>query len=77
MSETDTIKILEMNSNVTKNKLETMEKKFIMPDVVVDLTDETKTVEEAIADCETARQAMKQGNWFKRLTKRVKRLFKK
>ena len=33
-----------------------MKKNIEMPDVIVDLTDETKTVEEAIAECEAARK---------------------
>lgn len=46
-----------------------------MPDIIVDLTDENKTVEQAIAECEAARQVIKP--WYKRITKRIKGWFKK
>lgn len=44
-----------------------------MPDVILDLTDETKTIEEAIAECEKNRQAAMK--WYKKLAKRIKNLF--
>lgn len=52
-----------------------MEKEVIMPDVILDLTDETKTIEEAIAECEANRKAMMP--WYKKFTRRIKRWFKK
>ena len=51
-----------------------MSEKVKLPTVVVDLTDDTKTVEEAIAECEAARQQMKR--WYKKIAKRIKSLFK-
>lgn len=51
-----------------------MSEKVKLPTVVVDLTDDTKTVEEAIAECEAARQQMKP--WYKKIAKRIKSLFK-
>lgn len=50
-----------------------MEKNIKMPDVILDLTDETKTVDEAIAECEAARQLTMP--WYKKLLKRIKRCF--
>lgn len=44
-----------------------------MPDIILDLTDETKTVEEAIAECEKNRQASLK--WYKKFARRIKRLF--
>ena len=52
-----------------------MKKTNELPDIIVDLTDEYKTVEEAIAECEAARQVIKP--WYKRITKRIKGWFKK
>lgn len=52
-----------------------MKKTNELPDVIVDLTDETKTVEEAIAECEATRQVIKP--WYKIITKRIKGWFKK
>ena len=52
-----------------------MKKNIEMPEVIVDLTDETKTVEEAIAECEAARKVAQP--WLKRVTKRIKSWFKK
>lgn len=46
-----------------------------MPDVILDLTDENKTVDEAIAECEAARQLALP--WRKKFMKRIKNLFKK
>lgn len=43
--------------------------------VVVDLTDDNITVEEAIANCERARQQLLP--WYKKLTLRIKTLFKR
>lgn len=43
-----------------------------IPNVIVDLTDESKTVSEAIASCERIRiQAMP---WYKKLIKRIKKI---
>lgn len=52
-----------------------MKKTNELPDIIVDLTDDNKTVEEAIAECEAARQVIKP--WHKRITKRIKGWFKK
>lgn len=48
-----------------------MKKEVIMPDVILDLTDETKTIEEAIVECEANRKVMMP--WYKKFTKRIKR----
>lgn len=61
--------------NVFEIKLNIMKKEVIMPDVILDLTDETKTIEEAIAECEANRKAMMP--WYKKFTRRIKRWFKK
>ena len=50
-----------------------MEKATKMPDIILDLTDETRTIEEAIADCEAARKATL--TWRKRIIKRIKNWF--
>lgn len=60
--------------NVFEIKLNIMKKEVIMPDVILDLTDETKTIEEAIAECEANRKATM--SWYKKFTKRIKRWFK-
>lgn len=52
-----------------------MKKTNELPDVIVDLTDDNKTVEEAIAECEAVRQTIKP--WYKKVTKRIKSWFKK
>lgn len=49
------------------------EKATMMPNVILDLTDETKTITEAIAECEANRQ--KVIPWYKKIVKRIKRLF--
>lgn len=49
------------------------EKATMMPNVILDLTDETKTVTEAIAECEANRQKVMP--WYKKIVKRIKRLF--
>lgn len=54
-----------------------MEKEFIMPDVMLDLTDENLTLEEAIAKCEKARQEMLNTPWYKRIFKPIKRSLNK
>lgn len=55
-----------------------MKKTNELPDIIVDLTDDNKTVEEAIAECEAARQVIKPWyTWYKRITKRIKGWFKK
>lgn len=50
-----------------------MEKSKKTPTVILDLTDETKTVDEAIAECEVAREIALP--WYKKLLKRIKRSF--
>ena len=50
-----------------------MEKATMTPNVIVDLTDETKTITEAIAECEANRQKVMP--WYKKIVKRIKRLF--
>lgn len=52
-----------------------MEKATNMPDIILDLTDETKTLDEAIADCEAARKQVLP--WSKRVTKRIKGWFRR
>lgn len=49
------------------------EKATRMPDIILDLTDETKTIEELIAECEENRQKVMP--WYKKIVKRIKRLF--
>lgn len=49
------------------------EKATMMPNIILDLTDETKTVTEAIAECEANRQKVMP--WYKKIVKRIKRLF--
>lgn len=49
------------------------EKATRMPDVILDLTDETKTIKELIAECEENRQKVMP--WYKKIVKRIKRLF--
>ena len=49
------------------------EKATMMPNVILDLTDETKTITEAIAECEANRQKVMP--WYKNIVKRIKRLF--
>ena len=49
------------------------EKATIMPNVILDLTDETKTITEAIAECEANRQKVMP--WYRKIVKRIKRLF--
>lgn len=50
-----------------------MEKATRMPNVILDLTDETKSITEAIAECEADRQKVMP--WYKKIVKRIKRLF--
>lgn len=47
-----------------------------MPDVILDLTDENKTFEEALADCEAKRQDLLNMPWYQRIFKSVKRSLK-
>jgi hypothetical protein len=65
----------KITATFNKTNKEIMKKNIEMPDVIVDLTDETKTVEEAIAECEAARKVAQP--WLKRVTKRIKSWFKK
>ena len=50
-----------------------MEKATRMPNVILDLTDETKSITEAIAECEANRKEVMP--WYKKIAKRIKRLF--
>ena len=50
-----------------------MEKATRMPDIVLDLTDETKTITEAIEECEKSRQKLMP--WYKKLARKIKNLF--
>lgn len=50
-----------------------MEKATMTPNVILDLTDETKTIIEAIAECEANRQKVMP--WYKKIAKRIKRSF--
>lgn len=50
-----------------------MKETINMPNVILDLTDESKTITEAIAECEKNRQKLIP--WYKKITKRIKRLF--
>ena len=49
------------------------EKATMMPNVILDLTDETKTITEAIAECEANRQKVMP--WYRKIVNRIKRLF--
>lgn len=49
------------------------EKATMMPNVILDLTDETKTITEAIAECEANRQKVMP--WYRKIVKRIKHLF--
>lgn len=44
-----------------------------MPDVILDLTDESKPFDVAIAECEAARKEIKP--WYRRIAKRIKSWF--
>ena len=46
-----------------------------MPTLILDLTNEDKSIKEAIAECEAKRKLL--NPWYKQLAKRVKRFFKK
>ena len=50
-----------------------MEKATMIPNVILDLTDETKSITEAIAECEANRQQVLP--WYSKIIKRIKRLF--
>lgn len=50
-----------------------MEKATRMPEIILDLTDENKSITDAIAECEAARQMLMP--WYKKIIKRIKRLF--
>lgn len=50
-----------------------MKKRQEMPDVILDLTDENKTIEEAITECEKNRQATMK--WYKKLVNKIKNIF--
>ena len=55
------------------NKAFKMKEASKMPDVILDLTDETKTIEEAIAECDKTRKALLP--WYKKFALRIKRIF--
>lgn len=44
-----------------------------LPEIILDITDETKTIDEQIAECEAARKAAL--TWRKRIIKRIKNWF--
>lgn len=44
-----------------------------MPDVILDLTDMSKTIEEAFTECETKRQELLNMPWYKKLLTKCKR----
>jgi len=51
--------------------------KVVKPTVVLDLTNENITVEEAIAECEQARQTIKKSTFYTKLVEDVKSLWNK
>lgn len=63
------------NIQITINtlKITDMEKATKMPNVILDLTDDTKTITEAIKECEANRQKVMP--WYKKVVKRIKSLF--
>lgn len=48
-----------------------------MPDVILDLTNENITLEEAIAECEAKRQDLLHSPWYKRIYHKATGLFRK
>ena len=63
----NTLKQIDMEKTIDYGKA------TMMPNVILDLTDETKTITEAIAECEANRQKVMP--WYKKIVKRIKRLF--
>lgn len=63
----NTLKQIDMEKTIDYEKATTM------LNVILDLTDETKTITEAIAECEANRQKVMP--WYKKIVKRIKRLF--
>lgn len=50
-----------------------MKTKNEMPDIILDLTNENLSIEEAIAECEAKRQQILP--WYKKVAKRIKAWF--
>lgn len=48
-----------------------------MPDVILDLTDENKTLAEAIAECEAKRLDLLNNPWYKRIYNKATGMFKR
>lgn len=46
-----------------------------MPDIILDLTDMSKTIYEAIEECEAKRQELLNMPWYKKLYKKGLRIF--
>ena len=47
-----------------------------MPEVILDLTDMSKTIYEAIAECEAKRQELLNMPWYKKLYMKATKVFK-
>ena len=47
-----------------------------MPEVILDLTDMSKTIYEAIAECEAKRQELLNMPWYKKLYRKATKVFK-
>lgn len=69
----DKLIIINTLKQIDMEKTIDYEKATMMPNVILDLTDETKTITEAIAECEANRQKVMP--WYKKIVKRIKRLF--
>ena len=69
----DKLIIINTLKQIDMEKTINYEKATMMPNVILDLTDETKTITEAIAECEANRQKVMP--WYKKIIKRIKRLF--
>ena len=69
----DKLIIINTLKQIDMEKTINYEKATMMPNVILDLTDETKTITEAIAECEANRQKVMP--WYKKIVKRIKRLF--
>jgi len=61
-----TISVVDPTTLVNDNKVE-------YPNIILDLTDEEKTLTEAIAECEKNRKLLTP--WYKRILKRAKHIF--
>lgn len=57
-------------------KKQEKEQNIKMPDVILDLTDMSKTIYEAIEECEAKRQELLNMPWYKKLYKKGLRVFK-